>query len=163
MASLIRFIILVTRQLFWTDSMIRWPCPVSALNPAEPGVRGLCSALLQGMQGWPLAPPSSIHVPPFQGFTGLLTPALGQFPTQNPPRDPSSLQAKWTKAKFLPEATSTRPSLNLVAVNCPDPPMHCPSFARHLDTSESVQPWLEELHAGNWLEKAQEEAVKSWD
>lgn len=43
----------------------------------------------------------------------------------------------------------TRPSLNLVAVNCPDPPMHCPSFARHLDTSESAQPSLEELHAGN--------------
>ena len=27
MASLIHFIILVTRQLFWTDSVIRWPWP----------------------------------------------------------------------------------------------------------------------------------------
>ena len=108
------------------------------------GVEGCAQPFSRGYRAGPLAPPSSLLVPFLGDSQGLLTPALGRFPTQNPPRDPSSLRAKWTKAKLLPEATSHSPITQPGGHDSPDPPVHCPSF-----TLESLQPSLEELHAGN--------------
>lgn len=122
---------------FYDQMAMPW---VSAQSSRARGSRAVLSPS-QGMQGWPVAPlVLSLYL--FQGFTGSPDSCSGPIPHSESSQGPSSLkQSEQRPSSSLrpPPSPITQPG----GRELPDPPMHCPSFARHLDTSESVQPSLE--------------------
>lgn len=153
MASLIHFIILVTRQLLRTDSIIRWPWPWC--QQRSPQLGPLCQAARpRSGAGRPSAPPGSVAVA-LQEITGLLSPTQTRrvlvFPHSVSSQCSPLSSRKMHKSKALPGSwapTRSCPLLLLAAGNaltfqassllcsttkCGD---HCPNVLRnHFDGS----------------------------